>query len=411
MRDLPRRVRAPSRLPGVAEDRLVHRRRGQPRALDRRPRRHLAELRRRQRRRTTPPNLPIGVRAAERTKTGAHRGDRTYQMTGRRTVNVDPLPGALSTVTRPLCASTIQRTIERPRPEPPGLARRDPLAAEEALEDVGQVVLRNADARVRDRQERLARARRRPARGCGRPARVYRSAFSIRLCRTCWSRPASAKTYTGLGGAEASSSQSAVGRRRREVPNDLGREPSEIEVGEGERHAPALAARQEEEVLRDPRQVPHLEQGVPDRLAVLLGRPLLLEGDLERAAQHRQRRAQLVRHVGDELLLLLLGGAQGVEARGSGSRRSPGPRRRGPRRGCAGAAASRSRRGAPSASPGRRGRRRPAPGRRNRSKSVIRVRPSSARARRPARAPGSRRRERSGSASRAPRRRSSCAGR
>ena len=40
----------------------------------------------------------------------------------------------------------------------------------------------------------------------------------------------------------------------------------------------------------------------------------LLEHDLERAAQHRQRRPQLVRDVGDELLLLLLRRRDRIEA-------------------------------------------------------------------------------------------------
>ena len=42
-------------------------------------------------------------------------------------MKVVPSPATLSTVTLPLCASTIQRTIERPSPEPPGFARRDRL--------------------------------------------------------------------------------------------------------------------------------------------------------------------------------------------------------------------------------------------------------------------------------------------
>ena len=46
---------------------------------------------------------------------------------GKCTVNVEPLPTTLSALTRPLWASTIQRTIERPSPEPPGLAARGPL--------------------------------------------------------------------------------------------------------------------------------------------------------------------------------------------------------------------------------------------------------------------------------------------
>ncbi len=78
-------------------------------------------------------------------------------MTGSLTVNVEPLPTTLSTPTLPLWASTIQRTIESPRPEPPGLAARERLAAVEPLEDERQIRLGDADAGVRDREPRFAR--------------------------------------------------------------------------------------------------------------------------------------------------------------------------------------------------------------------------------------------------------------
>ena len=45
---------------------------------------------------------------------------------GSRTVKVVPSPRRLATSTCPLCASTIHFTMESPRPEPPGWARRAP---------------------------------------------------------------------------------------------------------------------------------------------------------------------------------------------------------------------------------------------------------------------------------------------
>src|SRR5437016_747860 len=71
-----------------------------------------------------PPNFPIGVRTAERTKTGLTEitlasEDRCHLTRGNRTVTVVPRSSSLAMSTFPLWASTIQRTIERPSPDPP----------------------------------------------------------------------------------------------------------------------------------------------------------------------------------------------------------------------------------------------------------------------------------------------------
>ena len=66
-----------------------------------------------------PPNFPIGVRAAERTNTGFKVCSLVYVTSGNLTLTVVPWSTWLSISTFPLCASTIQRTIESPSPEPP----------------------------------------------------------------------------------------------------------------------------------------------------------------------------------------------------------------------------------------------------------------------------------------------------
>ena len=265
-----------------------------------------------------------------------------------------------------------------------------PVSATESRASPGAAPTSHADLSARTRCT-AARSRR----GCAAPA---------------GGAPSRRRRRRAAPGAAASSviSRSAAACARSRTVSAAKR--AEVEVGEGERHAAALAARQEEQVLRDPRQVPDLEDRVADRLAVLLGRPVLLERHLERAAQHRQRRAQLVRDVGDELLLLLLGGGQRVEPRvqALGDRRARPARGR--RTGSAPAAATSvsSSRAFSFASDGSAASRRA--GERNRPKRLT-AGPSAPPGRRRPRARGSRRRAPSGSASPGRPRRSSCAAR
>ena len=169
----------------------------------------------------------------------------------------------------------------------------------------------------------LARRRGDRARGSRRPARVYRIAFSRRLWQHLLEavrsrrrrRPASPATsdVTARAPGRPAAGASRARSRRRSVPRSrLAKESVTRPLSPRVRKSRFCESRVE---------VPHLEERVADRLAVLLGRALLLERHLERAAQHRQRRAQLVRDVGDELLLLLLGARPARPAARSGSRR------------------------------------------------------------------------------------------
>jgi len=71
-----------------------------------------------------PPNRPIGVRAAERMKTGfiertLARGCAAHVTSGSFTFTVVPRSTSLAISTFPLCASTIHRTMDNPSPDPP----------------------------------------------------------------------------------------------------------------------------------------------------------------------------------------------------------------------------------------------------------------------------------------------------
>ena len=193
------------------------------------------------------------------------------------------------------------------------VGRAGALAAVEPLEDVGQVRFRDADARVDDGDPRLpglgVDADDDAAAGLRVPQAVLHEVVEDLL------EPAGVGEDVDRKPRHLGRKlQVAIAGRGLEVFHGLGDEPPEIQVREGERHAAALAACQEEEVLRDPREVPHFEDRVADGLAVLLRRPFLFERHLERAAEHGQGRAQLVGDVGDELMLLLLRRGQGVEA-------------------------------------------------------------------------------------------------
>src|SRR5215813_4075772 len=69
---------------------------------------------------------PSGEPLAGAPKAQVHHEERSdgHTTSGRRTVKVVPWLRWLATSTLPLWASTIHLTMERPRPEPPGWARR-----------------------------------------------------------------------------------------------------------------------------------------------------------------------------------------------------------------------------------------------------------------------------------------------
>ena len=73
----------------------------------------------------------------------------TIGATGMYTVNVEPRPGALSTSTRPPCASAMCLTSARPMPLPRTLRARAFVGAVEALEDPPLLVLRRCRGRGR----------------------------------------------------------------------------------------------------------------------------------------------------------------------------------------------------------------------------------------------------------------------
>ncbi len=195
-----------------------------------------------------------------------------------------------------------------------GVGRARALAAVKPLEDEGQVRLGNPHARVGDGDPGFAR---RGFDAHDDPAARLRVAQAVleQVVQHLLEAPGIGEDVHRQARHLGRELEPAVAGGGSKVLDGFGDEPAEIQVREREGDAPALAARQEEQVLRDPREMPDFEDGVPDRLAVLLRRTLFFERHLEGAAEHGERRAQLVGDVGDELMLLFLRRREGVEPR------------------------------------------------------------------------------------------------
>ena len=245
----------------------------------------------------------------------------------------------------PPCDSATARTIASPRPEPrppsrPPRTNRSKIRRCELGGDPGTVVL--------DRRAPRHRPRRRcePARGCR--AGVWRSAFSIRLSASRCRSSRAPETSAAFG----STDEIVVGRDRPELAGGLGQDLAEI--GRPVRlDALRVGAREQQQVADEAPHPPGRAQRRVRGLGLLAVE--LLGEQLEVREHARQRRAQLVRGVGDELALAVehrLGvGARRVERARASPRacaRARRPRRR-PRDGAAagsgrGCARSRARR-------------------------------------------------------------------
>ena len=123
----------------------------------------------------------------------ARGGPRRPARAGSQSVNVEPVPTSLSTVTRPPSSAARRRTIESPRPEPPDGAVAAGLDAVEPVEDERQVLRRDAAPGVADRDPALAgRAAGSPGGWCRRgrsPRSRWRSGWSGSSPRAPGRRP------------------------------------------------------------------------------------------------------------------------------------------------------------------------------------------------------------------------------
>ena len=220
--------------------------------------------------------------------------------------NVDPLPTSLSTRILPPCSSMNLREIASPRPVPSTLLRRRPDLAE-LLEHRGLVLGRNADAGVGDRDLDTAIAQ--------RGANVDASALGRELQRV-GQQIQQHLLHLALVGADRhrasrrSTAASVISRRC--ARSRMSIIVFSIAVGRWkslrfELHASRLDLRQVEDVVDEREQVPSRVEDVAEvlRLLVVDLAEHALGQHFREADDRVERRAQLVRHVGQELALVL----------------------------------------------------------------------------------------------------------
>ena len=215
----------------------------------------------------------------------------------------EPCPGSLRSSTRPPCASAIARTIASPSPAP-SERRAGGLAAREALEHALAVGRRDARAVVLDPQPQLAggerAAERDPVASRGVLDGVLREAHH-RLGEPL-----------AVGADLPERDRLALPAPRRErgrLRHQLVRELVDVDVLQPQEVGP-LGLRERQQVVDEAAHPVQLVGDEGDRLAPLLG---VLAQQLEMAADDRDRRAQLVARVGDEVALAGERGLQPVE--------------------------------------------------------------------------------------------------
>ncbi len=243
-------------------------------------------------------------------------GQRLGVRCASRTTNVAPPPGVSATPTRPRWPATIAATIARPRPVPPPAPRpAGGVGAEEPLEHLGRDVRRDAGSVVADLEAGLTRVdahRDLDRRAGGRVPHRVREEVGDDLPQPRL-RPAHDR---GLDPADEADERDAPLRFARPgVGDGVGRQHREVDVGvlvlrllvePGEHQQVLDEGAHPVRLGLDP-----LHRGA-DRLGVA-HRPLPVQ--LGVAAHGRQRGAQLVRGVGDELAHPVLAGLPDREGR------------------------------------------------------------------------------------------------
>ena len=192
-----------------------------------------------------------------------------------------------------------------PEAEPAGRARAAAIGAEEGLEHAREVLGRDADAVIDDSMTTPSSARTRRAR------RVARARCTCRRCRAgCRARAAAApgrrrRMQSGAGTVDAQRAARGAPRgsaRPRARGDPRQRRDSRRSGGIPAADASAeIEARGREDVADEPLELVEILGDAGERHARDLG--VALGGDPERHADARERRAQLVRDVREQLLL------------------------------------------------------------------------------------------------------------
>ena len=216
---------------------------------------------------------------------------------GSTSRNLAPRPASDATVAVPPCASTIDATIDNPRPLPPLARDRDGSDAVEPLEHAGQVVGGDARPVVRhvERHAVLVADGRQRRRAC--PRGVCARALASRFPTAWRSRSSSPSTAvspwivssTGHSGCSIRASSTRSAATAAEVDRLALQRPALVEPGE-QQHVVDQDAHPGRVVL-DP---PHHDVQVLGPLGGAAAEQLGV------AAHGGQRRPQLVRRVGDE---------------------------------------------------------------------------------------------------------------
>ena len=228
--------------------------------------------------------------------------------------------------TPPPWASATARTIARPRPvEPPRSpsprTKRSKIRVAQLRRDARAVVLD-------DRAATSSPSARRDARARGVPGGVWRIAFSIRLSASRCSSSRAPSTTAGV----ASTLEVVAAGDRPQLGGRLDERPAPRSVGLVRLLAVGVGAGEQQQVGDQAAHPPRRAQRRRGRLAALA---VELVGQQLEVGQHaRQRRAQLVRGVGDELAL-----ARAAPPR---SRRARPRARRASRRACGASSATSS---------------------------------------------------------------------
>ena len=201
------------------------------------------------------------------------------------------------------CASSLAIARPRPEPSPPVGPRKNRSNSRSAV--------RRVDRRpvVGARPARRCRPPRARVTVTSTPGGLWRSALSTSTRAICATRASSAIATADDAPAARDRAAALLGAWRRSPAPRSAATPAMSTSSRAHLHAAGVEARQVEQVGGEPGQPRHLAVHRGDELAARGGILLVLE-QLEEAAEREQRRAQLVRGVGDELAARPVGALQ-----------------------------------------------------------------------------------------------------
>ena len=267
---------------------------------------------------------------------GCSAGAAVASPAGRRTVKRAPPPGALAAATRPPWASTIAGDDGEPEPGAGAAALAARLGAPEAVEQRVAVVGRQAGAVVAHLEADLARRSRATGTSIGVPGGRVHERVAHQVRRAPGGAGGGRRDDGGrVGARRASMSRSGRASRARRRPRRGRCRPGRRGCADGV--ADLVEAGERQQVLDEDAHARRLVLDAAHRLRVSASR-VARRADAEQlgvAADRGQRRAQLVRGVGQEAAQAVLAGLalgeralEAVEHRVEGQAEAPDLRAR-----------------------------------------------------------------------------------